>query len=238
MRALHPAFRRGRLSLAVIVVLVAGSIVATASAASFRGTYAVRSVVLTYSSKVTTKQAQLPDGTTGTLTTTLRATLRSKRAGAAMGLKSPSVANEYICSPSCPTFSAGGVVAFTETFTPAGGGAPTSCKATKTLANATRGTVYVTSGKTGRATLVFKVSDAKGTNDLYGTLHGPCALPALYPVDSTDYTAFGTRSVPTARLGAKTIALAFTNTLKVPTYPWAVTGTAKVTATVVLERKS
>jgi len=224
--------------MVIVALVVAGSIVVTAPAAEFRGTYAVRSIVLTYASSVTTKSAQLSDGTTGTLTTTVRATLRNKKAGAASGIKSPSVANEYICSPSCPQFTAGGAVAVTQSFTPAGGGTPTSCRSTKTLANATRGTVYVTSGKAGRATLVFKVSDTKGPNDLYVALRGTCALPTLPPVDSYDYSAFGTRSVSTSKLGAKTITLAFANTLKPPTYPWPATGTSKVTATVVLERKS
>ena len=129
--------RHGRLGLALIAVLVAGTIVATASGAQFRGTYAVKSIVLTYASNVKTKEARLADGTTGTLTTTLRATLRSKRPGTATGLQSPEVANQFICSPSCPQFAAGGVVTFTQTFTPAGGGAPTSCKSTKTVAKAT-----------------------------------------------------------------------------------------------------
>jgi hypothetical protein len=238
MSAARTTSRRGRLGLAAIAVLVAGSIVATASAAPFRGTYAVKSIVLTYAANVTTKEARLADGTTGTLTTTLRATLRSKKPGAATGLQSPEVANQFICSPMCPQFAAGGVVTFTQTLTPAGGGAPSSCKSTKTLANATRGTVYVTSAKTGRATLVFQVSGTKGANDLYGTLRGSCALPTLYPVDSYDYSAFGTKSIATSKLGAKTIALTFANTLKPPTYPWPATGTTKVTATVVLERKS
>ena len=100
------------------------------------------------------------------------------------------------------------------------------------------GTVYVTSAKSGRATLVFKVSDAKGANDLYGALRGSCTLPSLFPVDSYDYSAFGTKSVATSKLGAETITLTFANTLKPPTYPWPATGNTKVTATVVLERKT
>lgn len=236
MSAAHTVLRRGLTALAMLAL--AGTIVATASGAQFRGTYAVRSIVLTYSSSVTTNKARLADGTTGTLKTTLKATLRSKKAGAASGISSPEVANQFICSPGCPTFAAGGVVTFTQTLTPDGSGAPTSCKATKTLPTATRGTVYVTSGKTGRATLVFKVSDAKGANDLYAAVRGSCALPTLYPVDSYDYTAFGTKSIPTSRLGAKTITLTFANALKPPTYPWPATGTTKVTATVILDRKS
>ena len=239
MKPFRTSSTRGRQGLvAVASLVVAASIVSTAFGAEFRGTYSVRSIVLTYSSNVTTKSALQSDGTTGTLTTTVKATLRSKKAGAATGLKSPSVANEYICSPSCPQFTAGGAATVTQTFTPAGGGTPTSCRATKTLASATKGTVYVTSGKKGRATLVFRISDTKGPNDLYIALRGTCALPNLPPVDSYDYSAFGTRSVSTSKLGAKTIALSFANKLKPPTYPWPATGTSKVTATVVLERKS
>jgi hypothetical protein len=237
--AAHAAFHRTRLGLVAIAVLVvAGSTVATASGAQFRGTYAVRSIVLTYASNVTTKDARLTDGTTGTLTTTIRATLRSKKPGAATGVRSPSGANEFICSPSCPRFTAGGAITFAQIFTPAGGGTPTSCRSAKTLADATGGTVYVTSSKTGRATLVFRITDTKGLNDLYVALRGTCTLPILTPADSSDYSAFGTRSVATSKLGAKTIVLTFANTLKAPTYPWPATGISKVTANVVLERKS
>ena len=231
--------RSARLGLATIAVLiVGGSIVSVAGGAEFRGTYSVRSIVITYASSVTAKDALRTDGTKGTVTTTVRATLRSKKAGAATGLKSPSVANEYICSPSCPQFTAGGAVTVTQTFAPEGGGAPTSCRSTKTLPNATKGTVYVTSGKKSRATLVFRISDTKGPNDLYVALRGTCSLPNLPPVDSYDYSAFGTRSVATSKLGAKTIALSFSNTLKPPAYPWPATGTSTVKATVVLERKT
>lgn len=237
-RVLAPS-HRGRLALVAIALLVvAGSLASMAVSAEFRGTYSVRSVVLTYASNVTTKSAQLPGGTAGTMTTTVRATLRSKKAGAAAGLKSPSGANEYICSPSCPQFTAGGVITVSQTFTPADGSTPTSCRSTKTLANATRGYVYVTSGKKSRATLVFKLVDTKGPNNLYVELRGACSLPTLAPVDTYDYTAFGTRSVSTSKLGAKTITLTLANTLKPPTYPWPATGSSKVTATVVLERKS
>ena len=231
--------RRRRLALTSILAVVAAVlVVATASAAQFRGTYAVRSVTLTYTTKVITTQARLSDGTTGTMTVALTAKLVSKKPGAASGIQSPEVANQFICSPGCPRFAAaGGTVSFQQNFTPSGGGAPTSCKATKTIPKATTGTVYVTSAKTGRTTLVFKVSDAKGPNDLYLLVRGTCALPVLAPVDSYDYSAFGTRSVKTSTLGAKTINLSFTNTLKPPTYPWPATGASKVTATVVLERK-
>jgi hypothetical protein len=229
---------RRRLTLtSIMAVLMAVLVVATASAAQFRGTYAVRSITLTYTTKVITTQARLSDGTTGTMTVALTARLVSKKPGAASGLQSPEVANQFICSPGCPRFAAGGTVGFQQNFTPSGGGAPTSCKATKTIPKATTGTVYVTSAKTGRATLVFKVSDAKGPNDLYVLVRGACALPILAPVDSYDYSAFGTRSVKTSVLGAKTIVLSFTNTLKPPTYPWPATGATKATAVVVLERK-
>ncbi len=240
MPTTHTASHLGRLALSALAVLVvAGSIAATASGAQFRGTYAVRSIVLTYASNVTAKDARTSDGTTGTVTTTLRATLRTKKAGAATGLKSPSVANEFICSPSCPEFVAGGAMTLVQTFTPSDGSAPTSCRATKTLANATRGTVYVTSAKTGRGKLQFKLIETKGPNDLFVALRAKsCAVPSLSPADSYDYTAFGTRTISTTKLGAKTIALKLTNTLKPPTYPWPATGGSKVTATFVLERRS
>ncbi len=72
------SLRRLLLAMAILTA-VGGMTFASASAAKIRGTYAVSSIVLTMSSNVTTTSAVLGDGTTGTPTTTLKTTLRSKK---------------------------------------------------------------------------------------------------------------------------------------------------------------
>jgi len=229
---------RRRLALTSIMAVVAAVlVVATASAAQFRGTYAVKSVTLTYTSKVITTKAGLSDGSTGMMTVAMTARLVSTKPGAARGIQTPELASQFICNPSCPAFTVGGTVTFQQNYTPNGSGTPTSCKGTKKIAKVT-GTVYVTSAKAGKSKLDWRISDTKLPNDLYTLVRGTCALPSFFPVDSYDYSAFGTRTIKTSMLGSKTIALSFVNTLKPPTYPWPATGGSKVTATVVLERKS
>lgn len=227
-------------AIAAIAAITAVAVVvgaAPASAAAVRGTYAVESIVLTYAASVRTGAAVLRDGTAGTLTTTLRATMTGKAGpeGAAQ-LRTPEVASQYVCSPACPSFVARGAVKVDRTFTPTGGGQKTTCKATRTAE--ARGRVYVTSAKTGTRTLVFSLQDATQANDLYQALRSTCKLPDLVPVDTYDYSSFGSLSIPTSQLGAKTIAVSLANTLKPPAYPWAATGKTSVAAKAVLARKS
>ena len=227
---------RSSTALAAVLVLAGAVGAASAGAASSSSSYAVRSVVLTYNSAVKTTAAALPDGTTGTLTTTLSATLR----GAAgpegpVQLPAPEVANQYACSPSCPSFVATGPLRVERTFTPTGRGQKKTCRFTK-AAKAT-GRVYVTSAKTGPRTLRLSLQDATGPNDLYVLSRAACKLPELVPVDSSDFSSFGEVALPASRLGSKTIAIDLRNSLKPPTYPWAATGTTRVTANVVLDRK-
>ena len=214
--------------------LVPGSAVAGLAG----GQYVVKSITLTYATSVTTTGAIDAKGSSGTLKTTLTATLNGTTTGGPVGLAKPEVLSEYLCSPTCPGFKAGGTVKIVETFAPAGG-QPVHCTSTKNLPVGAQGQVYLQGSATSKKVVTIKLIQAATANALYlAARNKACKTPSSQPIDSYDYSGFGSVSIPVSAIGGQTITAKLHNNLKPATYPWPATGTNAVTAAVTLSRKS
>jgi hypothetical protein len=223
--------------LAATAVACSAALAGSAGAARPAGQYVIGSIVLTYATSVTTTGAVDSKGAAGTLKTTLTATLKGKATGGPVGLETPEVLSEYLCSPTCPAFEAGGTVKIVETFKPTGGKA-VRCTSVKVLPKGARGQLQFASSATSKKVITVTLNQTATANDLYGAARKPaCRTPDHFPVDSSDYSGFGSVSIPVAALGRKTISVKLRNKLKPSTYPWASTGANAMAATVTLSRK-
>ncbi|MBM4363382.1 MAG: hypothetical protein FJ104_11925 [Deltaproteobacteria bacterium] len=212
---------------------------ATAGAAPGPARYVVQSAVLTIDGTAMGSSVTTATGAQGTMTMSVKGTLKLTSAdGEPVTLNQPELLNQYLCSPNCPQFVAGGQLTIVEVFTPAGKGAKKTCRSTKTLREATPAEAYVASSKTSTKILKVRLGSTKNVSEIYAAARGTCALPPLYPVDSYDFTAFGETTLPATQLGASTMTIKLRNSLRPPSYPAGITGKTAVTATVVLARKS
>ena len=124
-----------------------------------------------------------------------------------------------------------------ETFTPASGPV-VRCTSTKTLPAAAQGQIDFTSSDKSKKLITVTLNQTATANTLYLAVRNKtCKTPSSVPVDSSDYSGFGSVSIPVSAIGGPTITATLHNNLKPPSYPSPATGRNGLTAAVTFTRK-